>query len=56
MPRCPVCGDELPREGALRLRYEDRMYVFDKPRCKLVFQENPDRFLDAEGEVLDTPR
>ena len=54
--RCPVCGEPLPASGTLRLRYEERVYGFDKERCKRIFQENPDRFLDAGGEVLGTPR
>lgn len=54
--RCPVCGETIAEGGGLRLRYELRIYIFDRERCKRVFQENPDRFLDAEGEVLDVPR
>jgi YHS domain-containing protein len=53
--QCVVCKQPLG-EGALRLRYEGRHYDFDKPRCKLIFQENPDRWLDAFGGVLDRPR
>ena len=53
--RCVVCKQVLG-EGALRLRYEGRHYDFDTPRCKLIFQENPDRWLDAMGGVLDRPR
>lgn len=53
--RCAVCKQPLG-EGALRLRYEGRHYDFDRQRCKLLFQENPDRWLDAFGGVLDTPR
>jgi YHS domain-containing protein len=52
---CVVCKQPL-EEGALRLRYEGRHYEFDKQRCKLIFQENPDRWLDAFGGVLDQPR
>ncbi len=54
--RCPVCGEPLPPRGGLSLRYEQRVYRFDRERCKRIFQENPDRFLDAGGEVLDVPR
>jgi YHS domain-containing protein len=50
-----VCGEPL-RKGVLRLRYENRTYAFDRERCKRIFQENPDRFLDADGEVLEHPR
>ena len=53
---CPVCGDPLPAAGAIRIRYEARVYAFDKERCKRIFQENPDRFLDTWGEVLPEPR
>ena len=38
------------------VRYEDRIYVFDAPKCKRIFQENPDRYLDATGDVLEEPR
>ncbi len=55
MTHCVICGAPLG-EGAIRLRYEDRMYAFDRPACKLVFQENPDRYLDAGGGVLPEPR
>ena len=53
--RCVVCKQVLG-DGALRLRYEGRHYDFDKTGCKLIFQENPDRWLDAMGGVLDQPR
>jgi len=53
--RCVICGKPLA-EGALRVRYEDRIYVFDAPKCKRIFQENPDRYLDATGDVLEEPR
>ena len=53
--RCVVCKSALG-DGALRLRYEGRSYEFDRERCKRIFQENPDRWLDATGGVLDEPR
>ena len=53
--RCVVCKNALP-EGAIRLRYENKHYDFDTERCKRIFQENPDRWLDAFGGVLDKPR
>ena len=56
MERCPVCGEPIAPGAGMRLRYEQRAYVFDKERCKRIFQENPDRYLDAGGEVLDVPR
>jgi YHS domain-containing protein len=55
MTNCPICGQPLP-ERPLQLRYESRVYRFDAERCKRIFQENPDRYLDATGEVLDRPR
>jgi len=54
-PRCVICGAPLG-ESAVRVRYEDRMYAFDVLKCKRIFQENPDRYLDATGEVLEKPR
>lgn len=53
---CVVCGSPLPATGGIRLRYEDAVYAFDAERCKRIFQENPDRFLDASGGVLPEPR
>jgi len=53
---CPVCGAPLASPPPLKLRYEDRLYAFDKEACKRIFQENPDRYLDAEGGVLPEPR
>ena len=52
---CVVCKHPLEADR-IRLRYEGRYYEFDGTRCKLIFQENPDRWLDAFGEVLDQPR
>jgi len=53
--RCVICGAPLG-DSALRVRYEDRIYAFDGLKCKRIFQENPDRYLDASGEVLEEPR
>jgi YHS domain-containing protein len=53
--RCVICGKPLG-DGALRVRYEDRTYAFDQLKCKRIFQENPDRYLDATGGVLEEPR
>ena len=55
VPRCVICGKPL-EAGALRVRYEALVYVFDSERCKRIFQENPDRYLDAAGGVLPEPR
>lgn len=52
---CVVCKGPVG-EGGIRLRYEARAYVFDKEACKRMFQENPDRYLDAAGGVLPEPR
>lgn len=54
-PCCIICRAELG-ELVIRLRYEERIYVFDREACKLLFQENPDRYLDAGGDVLPAPR
>lgn len=53
--RCTVCRRELGKDP-IRIRYEERAYAFDRDVCKRIFQENPDRYLDAEGEVLPEPR
>ena len=54
-PRCVVC--KKPIAGApMRIRYEGQYYAFDSMRCKRIFQENPDRWLDAAGGVLEEPR
>lgn len=52
---CVICHSPLG-ERPIRLRYEQRAYVFDTEVCKRIFQENPDRYLDAAGEVLPEPR
>jgi YHS domain-containing protein len=52
---CVVCKTAL-EAVRIRLRYEGRYYEFDVERCKRIFQENPDRWLDAQGDVLDQPR
>jgi len=54
-PRCMICGATLGPE-AIRIRYEALIYAFDRERCKRIFQENPDRYLDAFGGVLPEPR
>jgi YHS domain-containing protein len=53
---CPVCGAQLADPPPLKLRYESRIYAFDREACKRIFQENPDRYLDADGGVLPEPR
>jgi YHS domain-containing protein len=52
---CVVCKQPLG-VGAMKIRYEGRHYEFDRDRCKRIFEENPDRWLDASGGVLETPR
>jgi ribosomal protein L24E len=53
--RCVICGAPLGPE-AIRVRNEGRIYAFDSLKCKRIFQENPDRYLDATGGVLEEPR
>jgi len=53
---CPICHAELADPPLFRLRYESRLYAFDREICKRLFQENPDRYLDANGNVLPQPR
>jgi YHS domain-containing protein len=52
---CPICHRPLSDER-ITLRYEARLYSFDSASCKRIFQENPDRYLDASGAVLPQPR
>ena len=52
---CVICHRPLG-ETKVRLRYEMRAYAFDQETCKRIFQENPDRYLDASGDVLPEPR
>ncbi len=52
---CVICRQPLG-DTPRRLRYEERLYAFDRDVCKRIFQENPDRYLDAAGEVLPEPR
>lgn len=52
---CPICRRPLP-ERPIEVRYEMRRYAFDSEACKRIFQENPDRYLDAGGTVLPEPR
>lgn len=54
-PRCVICGAPLG-DAPIRVRYEERIYAFDRQSCKRIFQENPDRYLDAFGGVLPEPR
>lgn len=53
---CPICGAPLGETAPFKLRYEQRLYGFDRETCKRIFQENPDRYLDAGGGVLPEPR
>jgi len=55
MEACPICKRPLG-DAPIRLRYEGRYYAFDRDLCKRIFQENPDRYLDAGGGVLPEPR
>lgn len=52
---CPICK-RPPGEAPIRLRYEGQTYSFDRETCKRIFQENPDRYLDAGGGMLPEPR
>lgn len=52
---CPICKRDLG-DRPIALRYEMRTYRFDTEGCKRIFQENPDRYLDAAGDVLPEPR
>ena len=52
---CPICHGAVG-DAPITLRYEQRLYTFDRGSCKQVFQENPDRYLDAGGDVLPEPR
>lgn len=53
--QCAICRRPLG-ERPFTLRFEMRAYAFDTEACKRIFQENPDRYLDADGEVLPEPR
>jgi len=53
---CPICGAPLGDPPPFKLRYEQKLYGFDRETCKRIFQENPDRYLDAGGDVLPEPR
>jgi YHS domain-containing protein len=53
---CPTCGAVLGETPPFKLRYETRIYAFDREVCKRIFQENPDRYLDADGGILPEPR
>ena len=53
--RCLICHGPLG-EHPITLSYEMRSYSFDRDACKRIFQENPDRYLDAHGGVLPEPR
>ena len=52
---CVVCKTALGA-ASIKLRYEGQSYAFDRDLCKRIFQENPDRYLDADGGVLPQPR
>ena len=53
---CPTCQAPLDDPPAFKLRYESNLYAFDREVCKRIFQENPDRYLDADGGVRPEPR
>ena len=53
---CPTCRAPLADPPPVKRRYESRLYAFDREACTRIFQENPDRYLDADGGVLPEPR
>ena len=53
---CATCHAPLAATPPFKLRYESHIYAFDKEVCKRIFQENPDRYLDADGGVRPEPR
>ena len=52
---CVICKRTLSGT-VMKIRYENKTYSFDSERCKRIFYENPDRWLDAGGGVLEQPR
>ncbi len=48
--RDPVCGMEFDEEDAVATsEYEGTIYFFCADRCREVFEEDPERYLEPEG-------
>lgn len=44
MPRCAVCGMEVPETAELRVEYRGKVYYFCCDHCAAEFKRNPERY------------
>ncbi len=57
MVRDPVCGmdiDEVNVPESLQAEWDERLYYFCSPECKLEFEKTPRKFIAAgDGRIED---
>ena len=52
MVKDPVCGmDVNPKTAVNKVDYKGQTYYFCSPGCKKSFEQNPEKYLKAEGHV-----
>lgn len=49
MAKCPVCGMMVNESTAPTLVYKGKTYYFHKPQHKLMFEKDPEKFLNRPG-------
>lgn len=48
----PVCGMQFEEEqSATTVQYKGRTYYFCAEHCKTLFEKDPERYVEREGEV-----
>lgn len=49
--KCPICGK--PADRSLFSEYEDEVYYFACPACKVRFNEDPEQYVTAGSQQHD---
>ncbi|MDY6874749.1 MAG: YHS domain-containing protein [Chloroflexota bacterium] len=51
MTKDVVCGMEVdPKTAPAQTEHKGQTYYFCAPGCKVAFDKNPEKYLNAEGE------
>ncbi|HEY5692132.1 MAG TPA: YHS domain-containing protein [Cyclobacteriaceae bacterium] len=53
MAQCPVCGMMVDPKTAPSLEYQGKIYFFMNPTHKVLFENNPDKFIGKKKNQMD---